>query len=103
MFESVRPPDAAERLRNAAAAPFAALLLALLYFTLFPTLTRVPPVLFWGVDAIVFIGAVIGVIAIVRAARGEKIRGRAVAWLVAAIAITLLCARLCLALTFPWL
>jgi hypothetical protein len=103
MFESVRPPDAAERLRAAAAFPFAALLLALLYFTLYPTLTRVPPALFWSVDAIVFLGAVAGVVAVVRIARHERIGGRALAWLAIAGIVTLVCVWLVLAFTFPWL
>ena len=103
MFESVRPPEAAERLRNAAAIPFGALLLALLYLTLYPTFTRVPAALFWSVDAILFLGAIAGLIAIIRIAAREKIRGRAIGWLVAAALITLVCGRLFLGLTFPWL
>ncbi len=103
MFESVRPPDAAERLRAAAVPPLAAFGLALVYFTIYPSLTRVPPALFWTVDAIVLAGAVGGVLTIARVARRETIRGRAIAWLAAAVLITLVCARLFVALTFPWL
>lgn len=103
MFESVRPPDVGERLRAAAVPPLAAFGLALLYFTIYPALKRVPAALFWSVDAIVLAGAIGGGIAIARVARREKIRGRAIGWLAAAALITLVCARLFLAMTLPWL
>ena len=66
-------------------------------------MTRVPPALFWSMAAVVLLGTVMGVIAIVRVVMKEKIRGRAIAWLVAAVVMTLVCGRLALALTLPWL
>ena len=103
MFESIQPPDAAARLRAAAVPPLAAFLVALGYFTLYPLLARVPAALFWTIAVVVLAGAVAGVVGIVRVIRGERIRGRAIGWLVLAAAITLVCARLFLSLTFPWL
>ena len=102
MFESVRPPDAVERLRAAALPPLIAFIVALLYFALYPTMTRVPLALFWSMAAVVLLGTVMGVIAIARVVMKEKIRGRAIAWLVAAVVMTLMCGRLALALTLPW-
>lgn len=103
MFESIRADDAAARLRAAALRPFAAFLVALAYLTLYPLFTRVPPWLFWSIAAVLFAGAVLGFASIVRVVRRERIRGRAIAWLLAAIAVELLCARLLLGLVVPWL
>jgi uncharacterized membrane protein len=103
VFESVRSEDAAARFRSAAFAPLAAFLIALLYFSLYPLLERVPPFLFWTVVLVLFAGVVVGAVAMIREARRERPRGRALAWLIGAVAVELLCARTFLALTFPWL
>jgi uncharacterized membrane protein len=103
MFESIPSDDAAARLRAATLPPFAAFLVALAYLTLYPLFTRVPPWLFWSIAAVLFTGTVLGFASIVRVVRRERIRGRAIAWLVAAIVVELLCTRLFLALTLPWL
>ena len=103
MFESIQSDDAAARFRSAAIAPFLAFLLALLYFSLYPLLTRVPAALFWSVVAMLFAGSILGATAIVRELRRQSPRGSAIGWLVAAILIELLCARTCLGLVFPWL
>lgn len=91
------------RLRAAAVPPLVAFLGALVYFTLYPLLPRVPAVLFWTMAVVVLAGAVAGIIGIARVVCRERIRGRAIGWLVVACAITLLCARLFLSLTLPWL
>jgi len=102
LFESIRTDDAATRLRNAAIIPLAAFLFAMTYFTATPFLTRVPAALFWSVATIVLIGAIAGAVAIVGVVRAETIRGRAIAWLIAAIIIDLVCLRLGVELVFPW-
>jgi hypothetical protein len=103
LFESVQVDDGAARFRSAAVPPIAAFAVALLYFTFYPMLGRVPAALFWSVVAILFIGVVAGAIAIVRAVRRERPRGRVLAWCVGAIVVELLCARTFLALALPWL
>lgn len=103
MFESVQSDDLAARLRSAAMPPFAAFGLALLYFTIYPMLKRVPAALFWTVVLILLAGTVAGAVAIVRTVRRERPRGRAIGWLVAALLVELLCARTLLSLTLPWL
>lgn len=103
MFESVQRDDIAARLRSAAMPPFAAFGLALLYFTIYPMLQRVPATLFWGVVLVLLSGTVAGAVAIVRAVRSERPRGRAIGWLVAALLVEILCARTLLSLTLPWL
>ena len=103
MFESVQRDDIAARLRSAAMPPFAASGLALLYFTIYPMLARVPAALFWAVVLVLLAGTVVGAVAILRAVRSERPRGRAIGWLVAAVIVELLCARTLLSLTFPWL
>ncbi len=90
-------------MRNAALVPLATFFFAQLYFTFYPLLTRVPEALFWTVVAIVFSGAVAGVVLIASAARGERMRGRALAWFIAAVVCELICVRQLLAMTLPWL
>lgn len=103
MFESIQTEDAAARFRSAAMPPLIAFAIALLYFTVYPLLPRVPALLFWSVVAVLVAGSIGGVVAIAGAVRRERPRARAVAWLVAASLVELLCARTLLALTFPWL
>jgi hypothetical protein len=103
LFETIHADDAATRLRNAAIVPLAAFLFAQIYSTLTPFLSRVPPWLFWSVTVVVLAGAVIGALLIVRIVRRESIRGRAVAWLIAAIVLDLICLRLWLKMVFPWI
>ena len=103
MFESVQVDDTAARFRSAAVPPLAAFAITLLYITIFPLLGRVPAALFWSIVALLFIGSVAGAVLIVRAVRRQRPRGRAIAWLIAAMLIELACARTFLALTFPWL
>lgn len=80
-----------------------AFLITLAYLTVYPLAGRVPPIVFWAVVVILLAGAVLGGIAIVRLLRRERVRGRALGWLAGAVAIELLCARMFLGLTFPWL
>ncbi|HEX7807514.1 MAG TPA: hypothetical protein VF608_02275 [Thermoanaerobaculia bacterium] len=102
MFESIRADDASTRLRNAAIAPLAAFLFALFYFSLARLFTRVPATLFWSVTLIVLAGVIAGAVMIVRVVRAETIRGRAIAWLVAAILVELACLRLWMTMVLPW-
>ena len=81
----------------------AAFLFALLYFTLYPMLKRVPPALFWLVVLVLFAGAIGGAVLLVRIVRSEPVRGRAIAWFVAAILLECICAWLALGMVFPWL
>ena len=103
MFEDFRPPDAAARLRSAGIAPRAAFLFAQAYLTFYPLLTRVPSWLFWLVDVLLLAGTVAGLVQLARVMRRERVRGAAIGWGIVALAITLVCGRLFLALTFPWL
>lgn len=102
MFESVEAESLRSRLRAAAAPPAAALFLALVYFTIYPALGRVPPALFWTVVAILLAGTLGGAVFIVRVVRADRPRGGDIAWLVLALLVELACARLFLGLVFPW-
>jgi hypothetical protein len=55
------------------------------------------------VVAIELTGAVAGVAGIIGVVRRERVRGRAIGWLVAALAVTSVCAGLFVSLTVPWL
>ena len=105
MFEAFQQPNAVARIRAAAIAPLVAYLLAQLYFSIYPLLDRVPPLLFWSVDAILFLGALAGLVLLIRALvrHRRELEFRAILWLVATLVIIALCARLFLSLTFPWL
>jgi ABC-type microcin C transport system permease subunit YejE len=103
LFESLPPDDAAARIRSAAVPPLAAFLITLAYLTVYPMLSRVPAPLFWTTVTILLLGTILGAIALIRVVRRERVRGRALGWLAAAIAIELLCARMFLGLTFPWI
>ena len=85
-------------MRAAALPPLIAFLLALLYLSVYPLLGRVPPPLFWLVVLILFAGTAAGACAIARAATR-----RAAAWLIAAVAMELLCAWMFLGMVVPWL
>lgn len=50
-----------------------------------------------------FIASMVGAIRIVRAARSERMRGRALAWLIASVVVELACIRLFLAMVLPWI
>ena len=104
MFESFRPPDRAVRLRNAAAAPFAALLALQLYETVQPLFGRAPAPLFLVMQLLMLAGTLAGVAAIARAlgASVDDWSARDVAWLIAAVAITLVAFFSFARLTFPW-
>lgn len=79
------------------------MLFTVIYLTVYPLLPRVPAALFWSVVALLLLGAVAGAVAIIRALRNGRPRGTAVGWLVAAVAIELICTRLFLWFTLPWL
>ncbi len=81
----------------------AAFLFAQLYFAVYPLFERVPPLLFWCIDLVLFAGALLGGLAILRILLRTKIRGAAIGWLIAAGIGELLCVWQFLALTFPWL
>jgi hypothetical protein len=92
LFESVRTDDTpAARFRSAALPPVAAVLVTVGYLTVYRLLAHVPAALFWAI------------VAILRAVRRERPRGIALGWLAAAILADLLCARILLWLTLPWL
>lgn len=103
MFETIGSEDAAARLRAAAVPPLAGILAALAYLTIYPLFTSVPAWMFWCVALVLLAGAAAGAVLIVRVVRREPIRGRAIAWLIGAIAVDLACARWFLAMTVPWL
>ncbi len=99
MFESIHTDETAARARAAAVPPLIAGGIALLYLTLYPLLPRVPALLFWSVDAILFIGTVWGAVAITRGLhRGASLRSVA-----AAVGVEVVCAWLFVSFTFPWL
>jgi hypothetical protein len=100
MFESVQQDDAAARFRAAAVFPLIAILLTLLYLTIYPLLARVPAALFWSVVAVLVLGTAAGAAALVRTGRP---RGAAVAWFIGSILVELVCARMLLWFTLPWL
>lgn len=100
MFESVGTDDAAAaRARAAVLPPLIACIVATLYLTVYRLLPRVPASLFWTIDAILFIGTVLGAVAIVSAFR-RRARIRSVA---PAIGAEIVCAWLFLSFTVPWL
>ena len=105
MFEAIEQRDPAAEVRRIALAPLAAFLLELVYLTLVPLLRRVPPALFWTLTLVLLAGTIAGVAGIARfvVRRRRELAGRVLAWLIAAIAITLVCARAFLALVSPWL
>lgn len=83
--------------------PLAAFIAEQLYFTIAQLLSPVPALLFYGVDTVLLFGAAFGVLGTVRVTRKERLDGRAWFWLVAAVALSLLCALMFARLTFPWL
>ena len=105
MFESFRPPTAAERFRGIGALPLAAFCAGQLFFTIAPLFGRIPR---WGiriVEALLLAGAVAGIggtLWIVVRQR-EDLDVRALAWALAAIIASVLCASGFLALAFPGL
>jgi hypothetical protein len=103
LFESLPVDDAAARLRAAAAAPLAAVGLTLLYLTIYPTLPVVPAPLFWLVAALLLLGAILGARGLLVVVRAQRIRGRAVVWLIGALAVELVCVRLFVGFVLPWI
>ena len=88
MFESIRPDAPSVRFRSAAAVPLAAFLFAQFFYMLVPLFERVPVALFRSVDVILFAGAAVGAVAIVRVVRSAEIRGLAIAWLIAVFSLS---------------
>jgi hypothetical protein len=80
----------------------AAFLFAQLFFAVYPILGRVPEAVIWGVEVILFVGAIVGAFSIVRVVRSASMRGRAAAWLLVVVVAELLCAKLFFELTVPW-
>jgi hypothetical protein len=103
MFESITPPNAAQRLKRAAAFPLGAFFIAQLYFLVYPLLARVPAMLFWSVVCVLLAGVVSGAVALTRAMRGESFRGSALAWFLGAGAVEVLCAWLLVSMVVPWI
>lgn len=105
MFETFRDEESAAHLRGAAAVPLVAFLVAQSYFTFYPWLARVPAWLFWTIDLVLFAGFAAGIARAARIAWPNRraLDGRAWAWLVVAIALSLVCAWQFAAMTFPWL
>lgn len=85
--------------------PLAAFLVTQAYFTLYPLLTRVPAALFWSVVIVAIAGAVAGLFSLAGVWRRHRreLDGRAIAWLVAAAAATLVCGFVAVSLATPWL
>ncbi|HEX8169284.1 MAG TPA: hypothetical protein VF824_01955 [Thermoanaerobaculia bacterium] len=103
MFESLELENASTRLRAAAMFPLLAYVFAQFYFTLYPLLVDVAPWSFWLNDIVLGAGSAAGLVGIAGAVRRERVRGKAIGWLIAACIIEFLCARLFVAITFPWL
>jgi hypothetical protein len=103
LFESLQTDETAARFRAAAVPPLAAVFLTVTYLTVYRLLARVPAALFWSVVAILLLGTILGAMAIVRAVRRGRPRGTALGWLIGAILADLLCARIFLWVTLPWL
>ena len=103
MFESVQTDETAARFRAAAVPSLGAVFLTIAYMTVYRLLTRVPAPLFWSVVAVLVIGTLLGAVATVRALRRGRPRGTAIGWLAGAILADLLCARILLLFTLPWL
>ena len=85
-------------MRAAALPPLIAFVVAVLYLAVYPLFGSVPPLLFWLVVAILFAGAALGLFRIIRAASR-----RVLFWLVAAVVMELVCARVLLGMVLPWL
>ncbi len=86
--------------------PLAAFLAAEAYFSLAPLLGRVPAPLFWVIALTTLAGAGSGLFLTTSLAlrrRAEVRGGRAISWLLAAGAASLLCTWRFLGLTLPWL
>ena len=102
MFETIADSPGV-RFRRAALAPVAAFLLTQLYFGFYPVAGTFVPFMFYSVVAVVLAGTLLGAVALVGAFRDERVRGVAAGWAVLAVAAELLCARLLLSLTLPWI
>lgn len=102
MFDSARLPETNARLRGAAFPPFLGFVLAELALTVQPSLAaREPPWAFWTLATLVSGAVIAGAVLLVRVAIADSIRGRAIGWLVVALVMEYVCARLALAMLFP--
>ena len=103
MFEETfRPPDAASRLRRVALVALWSFIVTELYFTTaIPFFPSIPAVVDYLFDALALSGALFGAIASIRIAIREKLDGRALVALVAALALAALNAWIFAAMTFP--
>lgn len=103
MFESFRPPTAAERFRTLCAFPVAAFCAGQLFFTIAPLFGRTPRWGLWVVAAVLLGGALAGiggVLAIV-VKYAPELDGRALMWALVVIVASVFCASGFLALAFP--
>jgi hypothetical protein len=93
LFESIRPPAIAEELRSNAAVPLIAFVVLQFYETIVPLIGRRVPALYYAMQAIACFGAVWGFFASIEIAikRRDELRGLAIAWLVAALAMSAVC------------
>ena len=103
MFEETfEQPTAASRLRRIAFISLATFIATQVYFTVAP-LVRVPPIVFYGVDAMAFFGFLFGVIASIRIAMRETLDRRAIVTFIAALGCACLNGWVFAQMTFPWL
>jgi hypothetical protein len=102
VFDSARLPETNVRLRGAAFPPFLGFVLAELALTLQPSLqAREPAAVFWVLAPLVSLGALAGAVLLLRIVITDTIRGRAIGWLLVALVMDYVCARLALAMLFP--
>jgi hypothetical protein len=104
LFEEITTRSPAAKFRAAATVPIGAFLIAQAYYTLYPLLGHVPAAMFYAIAAILCAGTFGGAIGIVRVLRRheDELNTSAIAWLLATLLATLLCAWLSLSLIVPW-
>ena len=105
MFEETfQPPDAAARLRGVALVAMWAFIVTELYFsTAIPFFPSIPAAVDYVFDALALFGALFGAIGSIRIVIREKLDGRAIATLIAALALAALNAWIFVGMTFPLL
>jgi len=102
--ETFQPPDAAARLRRVALVALWAFIVTELYFsTAIPFFPSIPPAVDYVFDALALFGALFGAIGSIRIVIREKLDGRAIATLIAALALAALNAWIFVGMTFPLL
>ena len=103
LFESIRPPTVAERVRECAFIPTLAYGLWLLYTTILPALGRAPAWSFRAFGALLLLAGGAGLALTLRLAWNERraLDWRGVMWLIIAIVIALVSLTTGMGLAFP--